>query len=815
MDHLLRDVRHASAVLRRERGFSAAALLALTLGIGATTAVFSVFYGILLRPLPFAGPDRLVRVYEEHPGAPTPPGDREISSTTLNAWQPRLQALEDVAAYYPLELTVRFPDATVRLHGAQAAPSLFPLLRVTPALGRFYLPGEDAPRANLFVVIADRLWRERFDASPAVLGRTLTIEGKPHVIVGVAPPGLVFPDPDVQLWVPYDDPTRLDPTIQGGVWLTLALGRLKDGAAPDQAAAEGTAVARSVTRPRVLDALLGAGGPVEVRVVPVAQLMTAGVRPVLLVVGASVTLLLLIACANVANLFLSRGVARQRELALRTALGAPRGRLARQLLIEAALLAAGGAAAGVALAVALVRTFAAYAPASLPRIRDVQIDGAVLLFALAATIAAALLAGLAPALRGTSFDLAASLHGGDGAIAGGFRGVRARRWRDVLLASEAAVATLLLVGAALFARSFQALAAIDPGYDAAHVLAAQVFLPGDAAADRVSRFSDRLVERLRTLPGVQAAGAGNMMPFSALTYITAFDLPPSSAGAKPTRVRAWAYQVTPGYAEALGLRLREGRLFTEADTRPDRFPILVNEEFVRRYTQGSGVGRTLTGVAYGSKIASEIVGVVGDLLKDGNDQKPVPEVYGVARADNAVSYELDVVVRVAGDPRLAAGSVRDAVAAIDADAVVGSAAPLNGRVDRAFAQPRFSTSVLAAFAAVALVLASLGLFGVLSYTVSQRRRELSLRAALGADRRRLMALVTREGLTVTTYGLVAGAIAAVILARALRGLLFGIAPLDPVAFAVAPLVLLPVAVLACLLPARRAAGSDPAVLLRE
>ena len=815
MDQLERDVRYAAAVLRRERGFTAAALLALTLGIGATTAVFSVLYGMLLRPLPFAKASRLVRIYEEHPGAPKPPGDREISSTTLNAWHPRLRTLEDVAEYFPLELTVKFPDATVRLHGAQAAPSLFRLLRVTPALGRFYQPGEDAPRANLFVVIADRLWRERFGASPGVLGTTLTVEGKPHVIVGVAPPGLVFPDPDVQLWVPYDDPTRLDPTVQGGVWLALALGRLKDGASPEQAAAEGTAAARSMSRPRVLDALFGAGGPVEVRVEPVARLMTASVRPVLLVVGASVTLLLLIACANVANLFLSRGVARQRELALRTALGAPRGRLARQLLIEAALLASGGAVAGIGLAVALVRAFAASAPANLPRVRDVHVDGTALIFALGATMASALLAGLAPALRGTSFDLAASLHGGDGAIAGGFRGLRARRWRDALLACEAAVATLLLVGAALFGRSFQALAAVDPGYDAAHVLAAQVFLPGDAAADRMSRFSDGLVERLRTSPGVVAAGAGNMMPFSESTYVTAFDVPPSMAGAKPTRVRAWAYQVTPGYAEALGMKLLDGRLFTEADARPDRFPVLVNEEFVRRYMQGRVVGRTLKGVAYDRQAVNEIVGVVGDVLKDGNDQKPVPEIYGVARADNAISYEVDVVVRVAGDPRLAAGAVRDAAAALDADAVVGSAAPLASRVDRAFAQPRFSTTVLAVFSVVALVLASLGLFGVLSYAVSQRRRELSLRAALGADRRRLMALVTREGLAITMCGLAAGTVAAAVLARALRGLLFGIAPLDPIAFAVAPVVLLPVAVLACLLPARRAAGSDPAALLRE
>jgi predicted permease len=815
MAQLIRDVRHAALRLRRDRGFTLSALLALTLGIGTTTAVFSVLYGVLLRPLPFPEPDRLVRVYEEHPGAPKPPGDREISSTTLKAWQPRLRTLDDLAPYFPLEFTVTFGEGPVRLHGAQAAPSLFGLLRAVPQAGRFFLPGEDAPRANLFVVIADRLWRERFGGSPEAIGRTLTIEGKPHVIVGVARPGLVFPDADVQLWVPYDDPTRLDPTIQGGVWLAMALGRLKPGTAPAQAAAEGTAAARSVPRPRVLDALFGSGGAVEVRVEPVVAQMTAEVRPILLVVGASVACLLLLACANVANLLLARGVTRQRELALRTALGARRGRLVRQLLAEVSLLAAAGAAAGTGVAWGLVRVFAATAPDNLPRAREVHVDASAWLFALGAAVACTLLCGLVPALRGTSFDLSASLHGGDGAVAGGFRGLRARRWRDGLLACEAAVATVLLIGAALFGRSAVALAAIDPGYDVSGVLAAQVFLPPDAADDRAARLAGGLVDRLRASPGVIAAGAGNMMPFSESTFITAFDLPPAVAGGRPARVRAWAYQVTPGYAEALGLRLRAGRLFETSDTRPDRFPVLVNDEFVRRYLRQDPIGRTFTGGAYGRQAVNEIVGVVGDMLKDGNDQRPVPEIYGVARAGNAVTYELDVIVRTAGDPRPAAAALRAAVAAIEPAAAVGSAAPLSVRVNRSFARPRFSTAVLSGFAGAALVLASVGLFGVLSYTVSQRQRELSLRAALGADRARLMALVARDGLVVVAAGLVAGTGAAALLARAIRGVLFGIAPLDPMSFALAPLVLLPVAAAACLLPARRAARSDPAVLLRE
>ena len=796
MDAIRKDVKYAVAMLRREWGFTLAAILALALGIGATTAVFSVVYGVLLRPLPFPESDRLVRIYEEHPGAPRPPGDLETSNTTLNAWTSRLRSLENIAPYYAVEYTVAFPDGPVRVHGGQVGPALFPLLRATPQAGRFFLPEEDAPRANLFVVISDRLWRDRLHAAADVVGRTLTIEGKPHVIVGIARPDFHFPDAEAQLSTPYDDPTRLDPTVQGGVWLTLAIGRLVPGATAAQAAAEGTAAARSVTRPRALEVLFGAGGPVQVHAVPMVEEMTAAVRPVLLVMSASVAFILLIACANVANLFLSRGVA-------------------RQLLAESGLLSLAGAAGGILLAWALVRATGALAPADFPRLQDVRVDTTVALFATLVTIVAALLTGLLPAVRGTSFNLSASLHGGDGAVAGGFRGARARLVRDALLVGEAALAALLIVGAALFGRSFRALSSVDTGYTPGNVLVAQVFPPANAEPARVAGFTAALVDRLRADPGVVSAGAGNMMPFSQMTFLTAFDLPAGSSGGKPTRVRAWSYAVTPGYAESLGLRLRAGRLFDRSDEQPDRYPVLVNEEFARRYLDSTRiVGRTFMGGAYGAKNRTEIVGLVGNVLKDGADKKVVPEVYTVARRDVPLSYEVDVVIRTKGDPARAAATLRQAVRSIDADTVVGTTQPLASRVRASFAQPRFSTAVLAAFATLALVLASLGLFGVLSYTVSQRRRELSVRAALGANRRRLLTLVLREGLALTAIGLCAGLGGALLLAQAIRGLLFGITPADPLAYAVAPLVLLPVAAMACLLPARRAANAAPAEVLR-
>jgi predicted permease len=809
-----RELRYAITVLRREPGFTAAAVLALALGIGATTAVFSVTYGVLLRPLPYPEPERLVLIYEEHPGAPTPPGDREASSTTLNAWQGRLQTLEAIASYYALDYTVTFPDGPARVHGGQVAPALFSLLRVTPQAGRFFLPGEDAPRSNLFVVIADRFWRERLYAAADAVGRTLTIEGKPHVIVGIARPDFHFPDRDAQIWTPYDDPTRLDPTVQGGVWLSIALGRLRPGVTAAQAAAEGTAAARSVPRPPVLDALFGAGGPVQVHVVELAKETTAAVRPVLLVLTASVGFILLIACANVGNLMLSRGVARQREFALRAALGAGRARLARQLFAESVVLSGAGAGIGVLLAWALVRSAAGLGPPDFPRLHDVRLDTPVTLFAVAVTLLAAFVTGLLPAIRGTSLNLSASLHGGSGAVAGGFRGARARQLRDGLLVVEAAVAALLIVGAALFGRSLASLTAVDTGYRASNVLIAQVFPPADAVPTHVGQFTSELLARLRIDPHVVSAGAANMAPFSESTYVTAFDLPAGSGGGKLVRVRAWSYQVTPGYAEALGLTLVAGRFFEAGDERPDRYPVIVNEEFVRRYlANANAVGRTFTG-GYGSTRTSRVVGIVRNTLKDGADKAAVPEIYTVARADRPLSSELDVAIRTAGDPALAAATVRNAVRDVDPAMVVGTTRPLADRLRASFDQPRFATAVIGAFASVALVLAALGLFGVLSYTVSQRRRELSVRAALGADRADLFSLVLREGLLVTAGGLVAGLTAASLLTQFAKGVLFGIAPVDPIAYAVAPLVLLPIAAVACLLPARRAAAAEPAAVLR-
>ncbi len=824
METVVKDIRYALVTMRRSPGFAVAGLITLALGIGATAAVFSVVYGVLLRPLPYPDPERLVRLYEEHPGGTTAAGNRWLSNRTYDAWMEQPHTIEAAGGYSRYEYTVTFGEETVRLFGGELSPQVFGLLGATPALGRFFSRDEAAAGAAKVAVLTDRLWRERYGANPDVLSRQLVIDGEPHAIIGVARPDLSFPERRVLFWTPYLL-LRADP--QGpSTRVFSAIGRLKPGISTAQAEAEGTAAARSMPRPMSTELFFGKGGPVVVHVRPLADDMTSTVGPALRVLAGAVALVLLIACANVANLFLSRGVSRQRELALRAAIGASRGRLARQLLTESLVLAIGGGLAGLSLSWALVRVLPALAPTTFPRLDDVRLDWPVIAFTAVAAIFTAIASGVAPAIRGARFELSESLHGGDGSSAGGFRGRRARRLRDGLLVLEAAFAVMLLVGAALLGHSFVRLMSVDAGYDAEHVLTVRVSVPRNSPPERMGQLIDGALERMRATPGVAAAGAANMMPLMSMTAITSFTLPPDGGGGKPTTTRSITYHVTPGYAEALRLRLKEGRFFTEQDAalvrlKPDttsttgiRF-MIVNEEFVRQYlTAGPVAGRRFNDVAE-KGTTTEIVGVVGNVLKDGNDRLPQPEIYFIpGTPTRRIVGWVNFVVRTTGDPAAVSERARTIVREVDPSAVVERVEPLTAMVWASVAQPRFATTVLGTFASLALALAAVGLYGVLSYGVSQRRRELGLRAALGAARADLVRLILREGLGATLVGVAVGLAAAAALTRLMEAVLFGVTPLDALAFTLAPLALLPVAVAACLLPALRAASTDPAVALR-
>jgi putative ABC transport system permease protein len=818
METLLKDIRYALVTMSRNRGFTAAGLVTLALGIGATAAVFSVVYGVMLRPLPYPEPERLIRVWEEHPGGTTAAGNRWLSNRTFDAWMQQPRTIEGIGAFSRYEYTITFGEETARLFGGELSPQAFDLLGATPALGRFFRPEEAIAGAPKVAVLTDRLWRERFGSDPGVLSRQLVIDGESYTIVGVARPGLSFPERRVLFWTPYHVPRAEPQSPTTRVFSAIA--RLKPRVTPAQVEAEGTAAARTMPRPMSTELFFGKGGPVIVHARPLADDMIVTVRPALRVLAGAVALVLLIACANVANLFLSRGVARQRELALRAAIGASRGRLARQLLTESLVLSAGGGIAGLFLAWALVRVLPSLAPTTFPRLDDVRLDGGVIVFAAAASIFAAVASGLAPALRGTRFELSRALHGGDGSTAGGFRGRRARRLRDALLVAESAFAVMLLVGAALLAHSFVRLMNVDPGYNPARVLTVRAQLPRNAPPERMTQLVDGVLSRLRATPGVVSAGAANMFPLMSATAITSFSLPPDAGGGKPTMARALTYTVTSGYFEALRLRLKEGRFFTERDAAlvPQgqmRF-MIVNEAFVRQYlTDATVTGRRFADLAE-KGTTTEIVGVVGNVLKDGNDREPQPEVYFLpGTPTRRMVGWVNFLIRTAGDPAAFSESARAIVRGVDSGATVERIEPLTAMVAASVAQPRFATTVLVTFAALALTLASVGLYGVLSYGVSQRRRELGVRAALGAGRADLVRLVLRDGLALTLVGVAIGLGAAAALTRLMEAVLFGVTPLDALAFTAAPVVLLPAAVAACLLPAFRAASIDPAVALRS
>jgi putative ABC transport system permease protein len=622
LETLWQDIRLTWRMMARQKAFSAAALVTLALGIGANTAIFSIVHGVLLRPLPYPDPDGLVRVAESHPGANEPIAAALVSHFTYNAWREAPATVEDLGAYasraYILE-----GEAT-RVRGAALAPQIFPLLRAAPLLGRALDDRDAVEGAEPVVVLSHGFWQERYGGDPGVLERTLDLDARAHTIVGVMPPGFFFPEREHRVWTAYHVPPT--EAVQG-ISIFAAIGRLRPGVTPEQAAAEGTGLARAAGRNEMIATLVfGAGGPVVVNVRTLLDEMTADVQPALVVLLVAVGLVLLIACANVANLFLSRGAARQREIAIRAAVGAGRGRLVRQLLTESVTYAVIGGALGLALGWALTRLLPAVAPQGFPRLDEVTVDARVIAFAAGVSIVAGLLAGLAPAWRGARPDLVPALRESAGA-SGGPRG---RRARATLLVAEAALAVVLIVGAGLLARSFVALVQVDAGYDAGNVLTARLHLAGPAQTpERVAAIVEPLLDRLRALPGVEAAGAGNMAPLGGSTAIMGFNLP--GVDGEPREARALAYTVTPGYAEALNLRLRDGRLFTATDLGGSAGVMLVNEEFVRAYLNDGRpvVGRVITfpGPPDQPSVDVEVAGVVGNVLKDGFDRQPQAEVY--------------------------------------------------------------------------------------------------------------------------------------------------------------------------------------------
>lgn len=810
MRTVLQDVSHAIRLFRHNPGFSAVSALTIALAIGGCTAVFSVVNGVLLRPLPYPEPDRVVSVAEEHPGSPSTLGGILFSNHTYHAWAPTARTITDVGAYNQRRYTVSGLGMAEgeRLPGTAVSPSLLRVLGVTARTGRGFEDGDAVEGAQPVMLLSHEFWTSRLGGDPAVIGRSLQVDNVSREIVGIMPPGFAFPD-EAQMYTPFVVPA---PT-PNGVSIFQALARMAPGVTPEQVHAEATAAARSVPRPYVMEVVFGKGGEVEVPVQRLSERVTESVRPALIVLAIGIGFVLLIACANVTNLFLSRGVGRAREMAVRAALGAGRARLLRQLLVESLLLSLLGGVLGIYLGWMLTGAIPALAPDNFPRVSNIAVDTRVLLVALLLSIVAGTLSGLLPALRGSRVALSSAMREGDVRTS-----TSSGRSRPVLLALEAALAVVLLVGAALLGRSFASLLDVDAGYDATGVLTANLVQVGPDDSVRMTAVTRDVLERLRALPNVEAAGAGNMAPFAGSTAISGFPLPGErTADGQPIQARALSNVVTPGYFEALGMRLVEGRLPTEQDVTSPVRAVLVNESFVRTYyTDGRPVvGRRYTGMMGDDDTVAEMIGVVADVLPASLDGKPEPAIYTVQGGEFQYS-RATFVARTAGNPVELGPALRAIVREVEPSAVaLDSVATLSSLVSDSVSQPRFAATVLGIFAGLALTLAAIGLYGVLSYNVSARRRELGVRAALGAGRGDLLALVMRQGLGVTFIGLALGLGASVFLTRLMESMLFGIEALDVVSYFAAPAALLAVAGLACLVPALRAARVDPAIALRD
>ncbi len=808
MDELIRDLRFALRGLWRTPGFTAAAVLALALGIGATTAIFSVVHAVLLRSLGWGEETRLISVAGNFP----PQGLFDIPISAAEYYDLRRASFLESVGIYSNSTAALQGDRAERIKAGRATGSFFTSLGVQPALGRVFSVDEDKQGSADTVILSSGVWRKRFGGDPAVLGRTLTVDGKPRTVVGVLPPGLRW-EVENEIWLPFAFPPDELVSERGSRYLRpvarLAPGITLEGASRGllQLSAEVRKANPSWYRSSETS-WFWTLAPLRDRFVGTAR------QPLLILLGA-VVFVLLIACANVANLLLARGAARSREIAVRSALGAARGRLIRQLLTESAILAAVGAGGGIGIAFWSLDLLLAAAPGTIRQLAEVRVSWTLLGFALATTILTTLVCGLAPALQSTRGDL------GDGLkeSSHGTAGPRAGRLRSGLIVGQVALSLVLLVGAGLMLRSFARVLEVSAGFTPEGVVAAQVSLSGEAyrKGEAQIRYWNEAMRRVGALPGVVSAAAVNIPPLVGGRSDWSFTLegyePKTPDAAPDDELR----RVMPGYFETLRIPLHRGRAFTAADDEKAPYVAIVNEAWVRKYFPGQDViGKRLRFGGDEQKDAFSqwrtVVGVVSDTHDFGLDL-PSPAVYYLPQSQ-LPENEMVVVARAsAGRPGLAQ-ELRAALAAIDPTQPVDWAQSFDERVDSALAPRRFPLQLLGAFAALALVLSALGIYGVTSYAVTQRTREIGVRIAIGAQTADVIRMVMGNALRLAGAGVGLGLCAALLGARALSSQLYGVSARDPLTYAGISAVLAAVAVLASWLPARRATRVDPAVALK-
>jgi putative ABC transport system permease protein len=805
MSTLMQDLRYALRTLARTPGFTAIAVATLALGIGANTAIFSVVHAVLLRRLPYPEPNRLLVIVEHQKRL----GDMSVAWPNFLDWRAQSRTLSSLAAFRTNSMTVSGAEEPELLGVGEVSAAFFPLLGATPPLGRALLESDDRPGAPPAVVLSDELWRSRFGSDPAVVGRTVRLDAVAHTVVGVLPRGFAFFPRRADLYRPIGlygaERNWLNRGNHSGMHV---LARLAPGKSLPDARAELAGIMRQLEQ-QYPDSNSGQ----TTTVLPLAEDLFQSVQPALWTLLAAVGVVLLIACVNVAHLQLARSAARQKELAIRAALGAGRGRIVRQLVTESLVISAIGGVLGLLVASWAIGPLLRLAPTEIPRLAETRIDPGVLLFTIGVSLATGILFGLTPAISASSPDPQAALsEGGRGSTSGRSR----QRFRTALFVSEVALAFVLVIGSGLLIRSLLRVQSVSPGFQPEHVLALDVSLPEAKYVKDEERalFFRRAVDGLRPLPGVQAASAVYCPPLAGRCWGSVYVLSDRPAPAQAELPSAHWNVAEPGYFSTVGIPLREGRFFTEADGADSAKVVIVNESFARKWwPNGGAIGKSIKqGFPKDPTPFRQIVGVVADVRQEGLDVPALTEVY-IPWTQNPMS-SMTLLVRVAGSPRSVEKAAVAAVRAVDPEQSVSGVMPLTAYISDSVASRRFTTLLLGFFGALALILASVGIYGVVAFGVAERRREIGIRTALGARPRDVLSLFVTRALRLAAVGMLAGAAAALALSRFLASLLFGIGPSDPATFGGVAVLLTAVVLAACVIPARRALRVSPTTALR-
>ena len=802
MDNLIQDLRFGLRLLRKNPGFTAVAVFTLALSIGANAAIFDVVNAVLLKPLPYNEPDRIVRVFESHPRRPTFP----ISPANFLDYRERNDVFEDFATFARRDLDLSVNGRPERLAGMAVSHGFFHLLGFEPELGRALLPADEIKGNEHVAIISHALWERSFGKDASIIGAPVTLSGLSFTIVGVMGPGLQHVGGDyhslphgggVDVWWPL----TMDPTVRTSHFLN-AIARIKPGITRDQAEAGMNVIAMQLEEQHPEDK------DWRIRLVPLRDEIVGGAQTMLLILFGAAGFVLLIACVNIANLLLSTATTRQKEIAVRTALGAGRFRLIRQMMTESLLIAALGGVAGLLVAKWGIEALVALSPKQIPRMHMVSLDWRTFAFTLTAALLTGALFGLAPALQISNVNLNESLkEGGRGTSVGS----RHNRLRGLLVIAEVSLAFVLLIGAGLLMRTFFYLQKVDPGFNPEKVLTASIDLPGAryASGKEASAFYRELMSRLAALPGVKGAAGTSDLPWTGYDENTSFGIE-GRQFSDDEYPSAQYHFATPEYFRTLGIPLLAGRFFTDADDADAPRVIVINKSMADRYwPDDDAVGKKVR--LWGA--TRSIAGIIGDLKDSPGELRAKPGFF-FPIAQQAQS-SLILALRTQGDPMSLLAAMRTEIAALDRDLPLSDVKTLEQVASSAVARTRFTMLLLSVFAGVALLLAAVGIYGVISYSVTQRTHEIGIRVALGAQRRDVIGLVARQGMGLTLAGLGAGFTAALALTRVMSSLLFGVSATDPITFAGIALLLICVALGACFVPARRATKMDPMVALRH